>query len=451
MANILLVNPLDLYGRVYEVVPCISLGFIGTSLKQEGFEYEIWDLKRDKISPEEFEKKLKRKKFDMVGFYTPSPLLPSVDVYSKIVKKVHPESVVVIGGPHAILEPEDALRRVKSIDIVCIGEGEQTIVNLMRWLEGKMLLDDICNIAFRKNGEVVKRKREFIFELDKYPMPDWESLEPDKFPPAPVGLFSISRKVAPTIATRGCPFECTYCRAWVISGKTVRKRPVEQILCELETLKSKFGIEEVHFLDDNLTIDKHFILSLCKEIKKANLGLVFACPNGVYLKSLDREVIEAMEKAGFYSFSVGIESGNNRVLRKLMKRHVSVEQYKEKIELIKKYSKIRITGLFILGSPGLDGERGETDKDPGTFLWSQKESEIDFGALDNHTVVKSYCEVPTWRLRIYHSISHILFYIKPRVLFGILSEIKSIYQIKIIFYRMLRIFFGNLKILRKLF
>ena len=462
--EVLLINPHDLNWRMTEVIPPISLGFLSSYVKEKGVNCDIVDLKRLRAGPEYLEKILRKKKYDVVGFHVFSTFLPSVIEYVKVVRRLQPSAFVILGGPHPIIDPEHTLRSV-DVDAICVGEGENTLWQIIKYLDGKIDIEDVENIAYMKNGRIFISQRKFIDIWDT-PWPDWDNLRPDTYPCIPQGIFSTSKKVAPTIATRGCPFLCTYCNAPRISGRKIRKRSPENVVGEIEYLKSKFGIEEIHFLDDNLTLDRKYIIELCHAMIDAKLGVKWACPNGVYLKSLDEEIVTLMEKAGCYSFAVGIESGNTRVLRKLMMRHTTPADYMKKLEMIKKYTKIRVTGFFILGYPSFNGEEAEGWREiidtiffalrspidrasffiftpyPGTPIWALKKDEIDLSVIDNHTVVKSWCKLSTFELKFAHLIANFLFWSNPKKIKGLIDEVRTLDQVKDIIYRLSLIVFG---------
>jgi anaerobic magnesium-protoporphyrin IX monomethyl ester cyclase len=186
--------------------------------------------------------------------------------------------------------------------------------------------------------------------LDELQMPDWEQLEPRKFQKyAPHGGFAKAAPVAQLITTRGCPYSCRYCAAYVMNGKKIRMRSGESVVEEMQYLIKDHGIREFHIEDDNFTFYKEHVVNVCSAIRKAGLKVPLGIPNGVRVDRLDDEICAEMKSAGFYFFSIGLESGSVNTLKQ-MKKALNLDKAKRGIELIKKYG-FRVKGFFILGYP----------------------------------------------------------------------------------------------------
>ena len=175
-------------------------------------------------------------------------------------------------------------------------------------------------------------------------------IRPDEYPEAQHGAFFERFPIAPIIATRGCPFLCTFCAAHFVVGRKVRKRSIENIFEEINFLYEKYNIREFHLVDDNFTLNKKFVKNFCKKLLESNLDISWATPNGVRLDTLDKECLEIMKESGLYLISVGIESGSDRVL-KLTKKELTVKKILNGVSVIKE-SGIDIAGFFMFGYPG---------------------------------------------------------------------------------------------------
>lgn len=465
--KVVLIFPRKLDGSNHWCTHPIGIGYLAKSLKLQGFEdVHILDLRlpKYKLPPEDLPKLIQKKfgKPDIIGFTMFSNSFSSVLRYSESLKKIFPNCMIIVGGPHAIYEPEDILTRNQFVDIVFNGEGEETFPELIRRIKDNQSIYDLPNISFRNCEKIINNPRHFIDDLDKIPMPDWDLIEVNEYPLTPVGIFTKRRKVAPIITTRGCPYPCTYCGAPKSMGKKIRTRSPEKVVEEIEYLVSKFGIEEIHFWDDNITFDKEHIINLCREIKRAGLHkkIVWACSNGVRLDRLDEEIIKEMESAGCYYFLVGIESGSERVL-KIMKRAqlANTKTIQEKLDMIKKHSKIRVLGAFIIGFPGSTPEDDEESINfalklpldkvafnifmpyPGSDEFNKLKFQgikINIDELNYH---KPKAYLPPGRnskeIRLKVLKGLFLFYIRPKILIGVLKEIKSISQIIMIIRRLI--------------
>lgn len=457
MMRVLLAYPFD--PRDYWCIPPISLGYIAQGLLLNGFKGAVFieDLRKERIPPKDFPDYVKRKygKIDVVGFQVFSPVISIVRDYIRLYRRQNPNCIFIVGGPHAIFEPDDCFSKIPELAYVFTGEAEESLFHVLRGDEPD------SNVAYIKDGIVVKKNRVFLEDLDKYPMPAWNVM-PDlrSYPLRPVGFFTQRRRVAPVIATRGCPFSCSYCGASQASGRKIRKRSPELVAKEVEFLVSKYKIEEIHFLDDNLTFDRDYALSICRYMKA--IGVPWSCPNGVRLDRLDPELVIEMERSGCYAFSVGIESGSEKVLR-LMRRGGNMMDKRyivKQIETIRRYTRIRITAFFILGFPG---SSYEDDKETINFALSLPIDHAAFGCFaplpgsSEWEKLKSRGQTPDpsslciWKfsyipegrskaeLDNLKTEAFLRFYLRPRYMLNVIRGIKSFDQIWMILKR----FFDN--------
>ena len=230
----------------------------------------------------------------------------------------------------------------------------------------------------------------------------------------------------------------------------------ENIVDEIEMLVKKFGVKEIHFEDDNFTLKKSFAMQVCELILKRNLKFHWACPNGVRLDTLDKELLQLMEKSGCYSMALGIESGSEKIL-KSVKKGVTPEKMLEKIKLIRRVTNIRLHGFFIFGFPGetIDDLRQTEDfimntplhrmvvgmfkPLPGTALFEQlkmqkliPDKNINFAKLTNFSLEPDipFSELPTNILMQRVKNIQLKFYLRPKIMLGLLREIHSYSQIK---------------------
>mgnify|MGYP001772929418 CR=1 FL=1 len=446
----LLVNPADLKKRMFGFLQPQGIGYLATSLLMKGEDVEIIDAAKDAISPERLAQIVKERKVDVVGFYVLSPLISSVREYADEIKKVAPDTVIIVGGPHPTFEPEHTLFALKNVDFACMGDGEEVIPYIL-----KKHPSEIPNLVYRKNGDIVVNTRKSI-DINNYPLPAWELIRPDSYPTAPIGFFSERRKIAQIITTRGCPYPCTFCGVPLISGKTMRLRKIEYILSEIELLISKYGIEEIHIIDDNITVaPRNWLKNLLQEIIHANFPVLFALPSGIRVDLLNEEILDLMYRAKFYAFALGIESANQKTLD-AMKKKLKVEVIEKKIKLIEKYN-FHVQGNFIIGHPS-EGVK-DTIKTivfslklpikkagyfifnpfPGTEEWenlikpnypmSMWEKIIEtFNLYRDSKFVKRKIPFP----KLFQILSYFLFYSRPKIFLANIKKIRSFTQLKII-------------------
>ena len=354
--KILLVFPIRSKNRTINLVPPLGLGYIATALLGKGHEVNILDCVKEGFDLASFKKYIEDYNPDVVGFTVFSSDLESVKESLNIVKGINPLIITIVGGLHPSGDPHGVLGYLPA-DFGFSGEGEIGIGELIdkRFAND---LSDIPGLIWRVNGEIRVNDPYFEPDIDSFGFPAWDLIRPQDYNGIPNGMFSKKSPFAPIIATRGCPYPCTFCAAKKVAGKNIRKRSIKNILQEIEILKN-YGIKEIHFEDDNFTYNKDFAKEVCRAIINKKYDLAFSCPNGVRLDKLDKELLTLMKQAGWYRIYVGIESGSQKVLN-LMKKQLTKELIREKLKLIKE-SRLETAGYFILGYPGEnDQDRIET-------------------------------------------------------------------------------------------
>ncbi|MBU1627071.1 B12-binding domain-containing radical SAM protein, partial [bacterium] len=384
----------------------------------------------------------------------------------KMSKEMFPDVTKVIGGPHVSGDFKEVLNDLPEADFGFRGEAEIGIHGLIKHIEspGEIKLEDVQGLIYRNNGDIKYNERGVVSDLDELGIPDWDVINPREHPAGPQGTFTKRIPTAPIITTRGCPYPCTYCSASLNMGRKLRKRSAKGVVDEIELLNKKYGVEEIHISDDNFSLDRKRTMDICEMILDRNLDICWSVTNGVRLDSLDAELLKKMEKSGCYSFSVGIESGSPRIV-KLMRRQVKVETIEEKMWLIKKATKIRVTGFFIMGYPTetldelkmslalslkLPLSRGQYSNFiplPGTqafnFLIESgeiKRSEIEWDSFQLYRNTYYPKTMTNRQLRRFIAKSFLRFYLRPGIIWGVIREINSFTQLRFVFRRVLDIF-----------
>jgi anaerobic magnesium-protoporphyrin IX monomethyl ester cyclase len=268
---------------------------------------------------------------------------------ASICKQVDKNIIVVVGGDHPTILPDEFLQS-KDVDFAVSGEGEHTMLDLIESLgKGDNNFEQIDGLSFKKNGSIVKNKsRELFNDLDSIPFPSIESLlELESYRPVDLGVIMTSR---------GCPYSCTYCGIANTSGQRVRARSIENVISEIKKLNQKYNVTYFSFRDASFTVDRGRTLRLCNRIMQENLQIQWECSTRMDL--LDDELISAMKSSGCATIRVGIESGNERLMH-LMKRRLTLDQIKQGARLLNKHN-IHWSAYFMFGVPG---ETKQTIKD----------------------------------------------------------------------------------------
>ena len=336
-----------------------------------------------------------------------------------------------------------------NLDFACRGDGEEVLPFINNDPS------NLPNLVWRRNGDIILNPRQFV-DINKYPMPALDLLRPDTNPAAPIGIFSSKRRIAQIIATRGCYYPCTFCGVPSISGKNIRLRKYEHILQEIEILISRYNIEEIHFIDDNITASpRNWFINLLEELIHSKFPARYAFPSGIRIDSLDDQICELMKRAGVYSFAVGIESANQKTIDLLGKK-LNINIVQKKLEIISKY-KFDVQGCFILGHPSeslMDMIRtiGFACKSritragffvftpfPGSKEWNSIRSRYPMKEWQNIiSKFNIYSHPPeierrisNFTLKCIQLYAYLRFYLRPKILIKILSRIKTFFQIKL--------------------
>ncbi len=290
---------------------------------------------------------------DFIGFSTTtSSFLDGVRLATRA-KEILPKVKTVFGGVHLSALRDNLLRDFPSIDYGVVGEGEETLRELVECESDG--LRNIEGLVFRDKDEVVFTGfRKKLLDLDSLPFPAYEKLEGYPFS-YKLPIFSYPKAPNTTVITsRGCPYTCSYCDRSVFR-RTYRYNSPEYMMELLTYLHKRFNIRHVNIYDDTFTLRRDRVMTFCEQKIKSGLAMTFNC--AARTEQLDFEMLKMMKKAGCWMISLGIETGDPD----LLKRHRSylpaskmdnpLENIRAMVHLIKKAG-IRAKGLFMMGLPG---------------------------------------------------------------------------------------------------
>lgn len=349
------------------VIPPLGVSYIAAMIRNET-SVEIMDAPAESDYEEEMENRfswygaplseirarIERAKPDIVGLTCIfSSVFPVIRKVCQEIKKIDPSILTIVGGTYPSFMPEYCLSE-PSLDFICLGEGEATMLNLIRHLREGKPLSDLDGFAYKDNGKVmVNPKTKWIEDLDTIPFPARDLLPMELYSRigVPHSLSMTSKKHISIITSRGCPAKCVYCSSSAFWGRRYRFRSPKNVADEIGELIERWGIKELNFEDDNLTANRERAKKIFREIIDRGYKIRFNFPNGVALWTLDQELIDLMEKAGCYEMTLAYESGCQKVLRDIVKKPINLEQASEITAYIRK-KKIRTDAFYIIGFPG---------------------------------------------------------------------------------------------------
>lgn len=381
--KIALIRP---YYHTHLITPQLGLGYLSSYLRSKDISTTIIDGLNEELPLARIAERCKD--YKVVGITCLTDYFQEVVWLSRLLKNQN--QTVIVGGPHATALPRMTLEDTGA-DYVIVGEGEETLYELLKFIEDGHQICRVPGVVAAGNDFFVSRN--LIENIDDIPFPDWELMDPRGYQKAPHGAFIKQFPVAPIISTRGCPFSCTFCASPLIWGKKIRFRSPENIVDEIEYLVAKFGVREIHFEDDNLTLKRSHITAVCEQILARNIRISWAAPNGVRADTLDRELLTLMQKSGCYFLAFGLESGSQNILNNVRK-DVELETLRNAISQAGELG-IITQGFFIFGLPGeTEATIKETinfsknsnldraqflllDVLPGSQLWTDLKGEFD--------------------------------------------------------------------------
>lgn len=446
----LLLTPIEAFS--FQVIPDLGLMYIAAALRQAGFTVAIRDFRRRHTDFAALPGILRAEAPDVVGIKCYTHETDRVKRMAAAVKQTLPQAAVIVGGPHASMDPASLLAPDSGIDYVFVGEAERSVVGFARWLGSAQpgaVPDGIPGLAYRGRDGISVTPPEFEPDLDAIPLPAWDMMPPEKYPNEAAGMFVSEFPAAPMMLSRGCPFACTYCGGSRVMGKRIRHRSVENILREIDLLERDHGVKTFTFVDDNFTMDREKALRLFSALADRPRRIAFTFPNGVRASTLDEEMVRLMERAGCQYVALGIESGSDDTLRR-MRKSQTVAEVREKVALIRRVSGIKVVGFFILGYPGEKiADVQETirfaaalpihhphfcifNPIPGTPAYEECLKQGLIGSAGLRPDQQTFDHLPIMlsglsprRVRFLHQYAYLRFYLTPWRMWSLLRDIRS--------------------------
>jgi anaerobic magnesium-protoporphyrin IX monomethyl ester cyclase len=343
-AHVTLVNPPYPRGAPQSLFIPLGIGYLAAVLEENQYEVNVLDCQIFRPTQQQLEAQLSRSNADIVGVTTSTlTYWPAVEVV-KAAKKVLPNALTILGGPHVTALPEQTLIESPEVDIVVRGEGERTMLELADLVSKGDLngLGKVDGITFRKNGQINQTKdRAFIENLDELPHPAYKHFPLDKY-------MMAGKNYLPIITSRGCPFQCTFCLASKMCGTKFRTRSPKKVLEELEWLRDTYDADVFAFYDDTFTIDKKRANDICDEMKARKFDLPWDCRTRV--DQVNKEILMKLRNANCQLIHFGVESGSQKMLDAVKKR-TTVEQNAWAIKLAKEVG-ISVAISVVVGYPG---------------------------------------------------------------------------------------------------
>ncbi len=356
-----------------------GVSYIAGLLKRDGHAVKLLNISKDLDYPldlEKIEKDTIEFSPDVIAF---SIVTPQVKYALRILHHLKRKLDVpyIAGGVHPTMDPEGMLK--SGFDYVCRGEGELFFKAFLKFLQGDARIEDVPNICFMKNGKIVKNPLAPFVDISMLPQKDYTIFDFQSMIDRKNGWVGL-------MASRGCPFKCSYCvnHAYLKMYKSelgissyknyIRFHKPEQVLSEIDFLLTNYkNISFFIFDDDLFTFKKDFVEAFCRLYKMEKIKIPFVV--NAHVKFFDRDMAKWLKEAGCKIVKFGIESGNERIRRKILNRHMSNEEMKKAISICEETG-LHSSCFVMLGLPSetkkemMDTIRFLAEAKPGRFRWS---------------------------------------------------------------------------------
>ena len=318
--------------------------------KKMGITPVFVDINAHRYSNEEFGSMLKSIGYDVVLIGGQIPVYKRIILYADMIKGINHDAVIIAGGSAAMSVPQLLLQN-SNVDVVCAGEGEKVILDLLEGLKSNKLkeLTHIKGFYYQSNGRIVfSGNPDLLNDLDsESDMPAYDLLPMEIYLSNPIVGFGRDVDI---ISSRGCPFKCTFCyQPW---GAGFRAHTVDYIIDTIKHLKKNYKIDFVSFQDDEFMAKKSRVYEFCEKVRKHVPDLLWSCTGRVNL--IKEDIVRDMRNSGCVSISYGFESGSPRIL-KSMNKVATIEQMENAARINRKYG-MMFPVSFIIGMPEEDEE-----------------------------------------------------------------------------------------------
>ncbi len=344
--------------------PPLGLGFLAAVLENAGIEVKILDLVVSPYSKAVLESVLKEFQPRFVGATAVTMSFHNAIKVIKDVKEIDPEILTVMGGPHVSFCAKETMASYPELDFIVLGEGEETIIELVEASEKTRQYERIEGLAYRSNSDVLSTgMKKPCIDVDSLPVPARHLI--------PLGRYRALNTSINMTTSRGCPFKCIFCVGRKMVGAKVRYRSAKAVVDELELL-SKLNFSQINIADDLFTANKKHCINICDEILRRDLQIKWT--SFARVDTVSKEVLKKMQAAGCDAVSFGLETANAEILKNI-KKGITIPQVLEAVDMCNETG-VTPSASFILGLPG---ETPETLKETLEFGEKIKKMGVLFG------------------------------------------------------------------------
>jgi len=360
----------------------VYLAYAVAVLKKASLDVHFIDAIANDLTVQDFLDEVKKIGPDLIAMECSTPSIISDLQTAKLLKENMKETFVVLVGSHPTYFHKEILQENEFVDAIARGEFDLTIRDLALALSrGKQELPNVQGISFRDGDQIkVNEDRPLVQNLDDLPFPDRDLVSSESYREA---VFT-GKNCTTIVSSRGCPSQCIFC-LWprTMYGRKFRRRSPENVVDEIEIVVNNYGVDEIYFDDDCLTLDKKRLIQICEEIVKRKIKVKWMCQARV--DSIDQNVLKKMKEAGCHYVKYGVESGSQELLKR-MKKGITLEAVRNAFRETRKIG-IKTQAFFLLGLPW---ETPETFKETINFAKEIKPDSAQFAVVVPHPGTELY-------------------------------------------------------------
>lgn len=332
-------------------LPSLALAQLAAVARQAGCEVLLRDASAGGASLKATVDEIAAFRPGLLGLTATTMAVTSAAAVAAGVRAALPDCLCVLGGPHASAVPRSTLEAHSAFDAAVVGEGEETLLELLARLPGRDF-SGVRGLVWREGDQLrCEEPRPRLADLNLLPLPWWEG-----YPGYPGAYHAAAVKTrrppaAYFVTSRGCPYHCTFCDRSVF-GQAVTAYSAEYVLRAVDDMVRRFGIREISFEDDMFTIYRPRLTAICEELVRRRYDLIWSC--NARADSVTEELLRLMKRAGCWQVSLGVESADKRVLE-LARKRVQPERIATAVQAAHRVG-MEVKGFFILGLPGENDE-----------------------------------------------------------------------------------------------
>ena len=344
--RVLLIEPPKTPWAMMGEVTALPLGLaqLAGCLEQAQIPVQVLDANALKLDLEGLGQAISESAPDLIGITVFTPWVPDVARAVRIARQAAPQAVIALGGPHVTFTAEETLTTMPEVDVVARGEGDQIVVDLARAVEAGQGLGDVPGLSFFEDDALVETPLSPPLDPRTLPNPAFHLMPMERY-----DFWSVGGPFATLLASRGCPFQCTFCSEWPFWRGGWRPHDPEQVVEQLDIVVNRYGRKNVWFGDDCFNVSGDHMAVICEGILERGIDVNWYYQGRADLVVKYKELLPLMHRAGNRMVQLGIEASNDEQRAELNKQ-LSTETAEEAVRLLRQHD-IICQGMLIVGLP----------------------------------------------------------------------------------------------------